>query len=164
MASPPFRVTLTNDQITPALAEAKAKLKDLRPLMRGIAGILEDEAQQAFDDEADPTTGAPWAPYRWQSDPTGHPDAYIHRPRPQGRGGETSPLLQVTGDLAKLYTEAGANFARIGSGEVQSALLMFGGTPDMPPGPRAVPGRPYLGLSPAGAQELLDLAERYLKP
>jgi phage gpG-like protein len=41
---------------------------------------------------------------------------------------------------------------------------MFGGTPDMPPGPAAVPGRPYLGLSPAGAQELLDLAERYLKP
>lgn len=160
--SPPFRVAITRDDITPALAAAKAKLGHLAPLMRSVAGVLDAEAQQAFQDEADPTTGAPWPEYLHADDPQGYPDAYIHRPRPRGRGGERSPKLQVSGDLAKLYSESGPDFALIGSGEPQSALLMYGGTPDMAPGPAAVPARPYMGLSDAGAAEILDLTAAYL--
>lgn len=49
-----------------------------------------------------------------------------------------------------------------GSNLVYAAIHQFGGTPDMKPGPRAVPARPFLGISPENENDLLAIIDNYL--
>lgn len=44
-----------------ALSQWASRIQDLSPVVREIAGVLEDAAQRAFRDEQDPVTGPPWA-------------------------------------------------------------------------------------------------------
>ena len=54
-------------------------------------------------------------------------------------------------------TEAG-----VGTNKPQAALLHFGGTEDMPPGPADVPARPWLYISEETSVEIEATAQEYL--
>jgi len=54
-------------------------------------------------------------------------------------------------------TEAG-----VSTNKPQAALLHFGGTPDMPPGPADVPARPWLYISEATQGEIDATLEAYV--
>lgn len=63
------------------------------------------------------------------------------------------------------YVDTGLGFALgagWGSNRVYAALHQFGGTPGMKPGPRAVPARPFLGISPENEEALLAIVDAYV--
>lgn len=144
-----FTIELADREAVDYLSRLQRRLGDPGPLMRDIAGVLEEEAQQAFASEADPESGAPWQPLGAD---------YVARPVERGgRGGDAHPILQREGDLARLTTAWGRDYALVGSGEPYAARHQLGDA-----GPGGMPARPYLGLSGGGAEEILDLAGAWL--
>lgn len=135
-----------------ALAE---RIDSLRPIMGPISEILVDEAQGAFSQQADPSTGAPWLPLA--------PSTIEDRER---HGYWPGSILQRQGRLAaSISGDFGDDFAAAGTNVVYAAVMHFGadrgefgatryGVP-VPWGDIA--GRPILGLSEAGGEEILDL-------
>lgn len=142
-----FTVTL-DDYASDSLRRLIGGLDDLSPLMRGIAGVIEDAAQQAFEDQADPDGGTPWVDLK---------------PATVKRRGEASPILQVRGDLARLTSDYGRRYAQVGSNEPYAAIHQFGGSDDMAPGPAGIPARPYLGLGDGDIDEIGDLVTDYIE-
>lgn len=130
---------------------------DMSPAMRDIAGILRDASEQAFEDEADPATGDPWAPLS---------PITVAR-----RGGEANPILQVSGDLARIQTDYGPDFAAAGSPEIYAAVQQlgasqgaFGKTKRGGPIPWGdIPARPFLGISEDDEEEILDAIKKHLE-
>jgi phage virion morphogenesis protein len=154
MAAPPVRVTIAQDTLTPYLQGLANP--DLTPLMADLVLQLDSEVQQAFADQADPLTGAPWEPL--------DPD-YVARPRAKGgRGGDATPILIRDANLSRPDPAHGADFAELIFGEVYAALHNFGPTAGMAPGPAAVVARRYLGLSKDGVKAIADIGAAYLLP
>ncbi|CDL79733.1 phage virion morphogenesis protein [Xenorhabdus cabanillasii] len=120
---------------------------DTTPITRAVAAVLASESEEAFANQADPVTGQPWSPLT---------------PRYQAKlaaRGHNGPMLQRTqGGLAlSLSTSYDATSAAIGSNKVYAAIHQWGGLPTMPPGPAAVPARPYMGLSAQGIADIVDI-------
>ncbi|NRN26743.1 phage virion morphogenesis protein [Photorhabdus heterorhabditis] len=121
--------------------------RDTTPITRAIAAVLASESEEAFAQEADPTTGNPWKPLTKK---------YKARLAKKGKTGRM--LQRSQGGLAmSLSTEYDAVSAAIGANKVYAAIHQWGGLPDMPPGPAAVPARPYMGLSAQGAADIIDI-------
>lgn len=138
-------------EIRRVLRQLAGALDDLSPAMRQIAGELADITERAFAAEADPATGDPWA--------------YLTAETWERRDleGHDGPILQVSGHLAtSLQSDYGRDYAAHGTNTIYAALHQFGGTPDMPPGPAAVPARPFLGLDPTAAEDILDILRAHL--
>ena len=55
-------VNIDDDQLVEGLAALARQGEDASPIMRGLAGIMRSAAQDAFDMECDPVTGAAWPP------------------------------------------------------------------------------------------------------
>lgn len=124
---------------------------DLTPVMKAIAGILADASEQAFADEADPTTGQSWQSLT---------DA--HKAKRQEKG-YTGGILQMTGQLAaSIQSDWGSDFAQVGSNKVYAAIHQHGGLPDMRPANAAIPARPVLGADDQDQAEIMDVLERHL--
>ncbi|WP_041977552.1 phage virion morphogenesis protein [Xenorhabdus nematophila] len=120
---------------------------DTTPITRAVAAVLASESEDAFANQADPTTGQPWSPLT---------------PRYQAKlaaRGYNGPLLQRTqGGLAlSLSTTYDAASAAIGSNKIYAPIHQWGGLPTMPPGPAAVPARPYMGLSAQGIADIVEI-------
>lgn len=154
-----FDVTVQSAEVAAALARARERLADLTPLMEDIGRALGNLTEDAIQAERSPF-GPAWRPLT--------PD-YVLRPRPHGRGGDASPMLQLTGGLAASITHGGdANTAWVRASKRYAAIHQFGGLPSMRPGPAAIPARPYLPIDPAGnlapaARDMvLDLVRAYL--
>ncbi|MDC9620132.1 phage virion morphogenesis protein [Xenorhabdus sp. XENO-7] len=120
---------------------------DTTPITRAVAAVLASESEDAFANQADPTTGQPWTPLT---------PRYQAKLAARGRNG---PLLQRTqGGLAlSLSTTYDAGSATIGSNKVYAAIHQWGGLPTMPPGSAAVPARPYMGLSAQGIADIVAI-------
>ncbi|ATG74433.1 hypothetical protein AN401_11685 [Zobellella denitrificans] len=134
-----------------AFAQLQALQRQGRDLMRPIAGVLADRAEDAFADEADPETGRPWTAL-----------SQAHRRRRQ-RQGYDGPLLQMKGLLAgSLSTEYGDNHAVAGSAMIYATIHQFGGKAGMAPGPAAVPARPFLGIGNEGERAIARIIKKAL--
>ena len=148
-------VTIRADsaEVQSALAGMRSRLGDLSPVMQQVAGVLADEAEQAFEDQRDPSTLTPWEKLAGSTIAT----------RTEAR---TWPgrILQVTGQLASSVSQDhGADFAVAGSNLVYAAIHQLGGAAGRG-GKSLIPARPFLGLSPDGEEEILDLIGSYLEP
>ncbi|OCG62235.1 phage virion morphogenesis protein [Gilliamella sp. Fer4-1] len=120
---------------------------DMTPITRGIAAVLASEADDAFQKEADPTTGRQWQ----QLTPN-----YAAKLTVKGLTGKM--LNRTMGGLAmSLTTDFDAVSAVIGSNKVYAAIHQLGGTSDMPAAPAAIPARPYMGLSQYGIRDIIDI-------
>nr|ELR5228508.1 phage virion morphogenesis protein [Providencia rettgeri] len=120
---------------------------DTTPITRGIAAVLASESEDAFDSETDPNTGKKWTPLS---------PRYQEKLDDSGRNGLM--LQRSQGGLAmSLTTTYDATRAAIGSNKVYAALHQWGGQPTMPAAPAAVPARPYMGLSPQGVADIVDI-------
>lgn len=157
---------------TAALDAAVSRLRELAadtsPLMRRCAGVLESEAEDAFDEQADPVTGSHWAPLAASTQLS------------RTLSGHAGKILQLTGSLAaSLSRDSGRDYAVVGTNKVYAAIHQFGGTtsahiirarykkalgiPGI--GPRksvrhpgsTIPARPFLGLGQEGADDILDI-------
>ncbi|WP_421238526.1 phage virion morphogenesis protein [Aeromonas enteropelogenes] len=145
-------ISFDTAQIQAAFARFRALGENPRPITRQIAGILADSTEQAFADEKDPQTGTPW------TDLTPKHKAYREK-----KGYWPGKMLQMQGALAmSMTTGYGPTKAWIGSPMVYAAIHQLGGTPDMPPGPAAIPARPYMGIDDVARKEILHVIQSAL--
>lgn len=133
------------------------RLDDLSAPMALIAAQLESAAERAFDEEADPATGEPWA---------GLSD--VTKARREKAGHWPGSILQVKGQLAaSIESDYGKDFAQVGSNKVYAPVMFFGaekgafgknkrGGP-IPWGD--IPARPFLGLNADDEAYILDILE-----
>ena len=129
--------------LDPVIARLNA-LGQPRRMAEGLAnigGLIENQTKARFDERRTPE-GEAWAPWS---------ETYAA----SRRKGQT--LLVASGAYRDSFAwDLTGDALRVGSNMVQAALLNFGGTDDMAPGPAAVPARPHLGLSAANIQEIED--------
>lgn len=120
---------------------------DPKVITRAVSAVLVSESEDAFAAQADPSTGTPWKALS---------DRYREKLEKRGHNG---PMLQRTqGGLAASLTPGyDATSASVGSNKVYAAIHQFGGLSSMPPGPAAVPARPYMGLSPQGISDIVSI-------
>ncbi|MEC7797340.1 MAG: phage virion morphogenesis protein [Pseudomonadota bacterium] len=109
--------------------------------LAGVGGLIENQTKARFDERTTPE-GEAWAPWS---------DAYAAT----RKKGQT--LLVASGAYRDSYAwDLTGDALRVGSNMVQAAILNFGGTDDMAPGPAAIPARQHLGLSDANVVEIED--------
>ena len=127
--------------------------EDLSPAMREIAGHLVDAAEGSLERQESPA-GAPWQPL-----------AEGTRAERRRKGyGAGRPILERSGDLIRsVVGEHDAGSAAAGTNLVYAAIHQFGGEAGMPPGPAAVPARPFLGVDDDTREEILDTIRGYLR-
>lgn len=146
MARNEFNFAIEVDQFSTWCDKITARGARLRPLMFEIAFELERTTKERFDDEAGPD-GVPWVDLR---------PSTLARKRAKTKLRERGNLFRT------IASDAGDDFAEVTEGMEYAAIHQFGGTPDMAPGPAAVPARPSLGVSVADTRFVLDAARRYL--
>lgn len=181
----PFIVSHNFDQAINLLQQLSSRYSDLSPAMQKIEGVLADETEQAFANQADPTTGAPW-PELSKNYLKQNPE------RAQGQ------MLQLSGQLAASVTTSSGDFwAQIGSNKEYAAIHNFGGdiqhqartqsvyfkqnkngsvgnrfvkkknsnfeqTANVGPYTVTMPARAYVGVSPQGDQDIIEILKGYL--
>ncbi|MGD9760375.1 MAG: phage virion morphogenesis protein [Comamonas sp.] len=133
------------------------RLDDLSAPMALIAAQMESAAERAFDEEADPATGEPWADL---SDVT--------KARREKAGHWPGSILQVKGQLAaSIESDYGKDFAQVGSNKVYAPVMFFGAEKgafgkNKRGGPIPwgnIPARPFLGLNADDEADILDILE-----
>ncbi|EJQ3200002.1 phage virion morphogenesis protein [Salmonella enterica] len=130
--------------------ELQAMGDDGKGLTRSVAASLLSSSEMAFEQEKNPETGQRWAdltePYKaWREE----------------HGFTPIKILTLRGKLAsELTTDYGDTYALIGSNEPYAAIHQWGGTPDMRPGPAAIPSRPYMGFDKVAEKEILSLIKK----
>lgn len=130
---------------TKPIEEALAKLtRPSAPLMGEIAGILVESADQAFEDEKDPTTGQPWVPLS---------EAYAELKTAKGY---SDKILQRDGHLAMIQSDSSETEAVAGSSLIYAAT-QFLGDPR-----RNIPARNALGIDSIAEEEILDAIHAHL--
>lgn len=121
---------------------------DRKDLLEQLAGVVESQTRKRISEEQESPAGEPWQAWSANYAATRH-------------GGQS--LLQGEGNLVDSITsEIEGDEALIGSNLVYFAIHNFGGTPDMAPGPAAIPARQSLGFSPDNLDEIEAVADRWL--
>lgn len=123
---------------------------DKRPLMDAIGFAVENQTRDRIANDKRTPAGKPWAPWS---------PGYA-RTRNSGQS-----LLQSEGDLLDTLTyvvDTDGAGVEIGSNRPYAAIQQFGGKSGMPPGPAAIPARPYLGLSEENKDDIRSLAAHWL--
>lgn len=158
MAAPPFTIELDTGPVLDLLHELRDKAGDLTDLMAALAGVLEADVQQNFENQADPVTGNAWPELD---------EDYVERPRTPkggGRSGNATPILVRDGNLSQPAMEFDATSAALVFPEVYAALHNFGGTDDMPPGPAAVPQRRFAAFHAGLLDDIEAQVRAYMAP
>lgn len=143
-------LTLEHPGLNPVLTMLNALASPRRQAegLANVGGLIENQTKGRFSQRVSPD-GEPWAPWS---------PAYA-----EGRKkGQT--LLVATGAYRDSYAwDLTGEELRVGSNMVQAAILNFGGTDDMAPGPAAIPARQHLGLSPADIREIEDVMADWIE-
>ena len=110
-----IEVNIDDDQLMDSLAALARQGEDASPIMRGLAGIMRSAAQDAFDMECDPVTGAAWPPLNETYKKQRYADRY------------TGKTLNRTGDMRRsLSVRYGRDFALVGVNAPYAAAHQFG--------------------------------------
>lgn len=159
-------VTLTQDEITRALAQIEAHLSDMTPLMQDIGDLLQNSTTERFGEGKDPDGNA-WAPKS---------QATIARQRKgEAKGANASidfrPLFGPSRRLSsEIHYQADAKSVEIGSSLIYAAVQQFGATKGQfgtmangAPVPWGdIPARPFLGISEDDKNGIIQTITEYL--
>jgi len=152
-----FRIEVDDEQVLAKLARAVADADDLTPLMGEIEGILVDATERAFEEQKDPSNGAPWAALS--------PVTKARRRDPNG------PILKDAGNLVgSVGGNHDATSATVGVAEkygithqLGAAKGEYGKTSRGAPIPWGdIPARPFLGFNEDDRREILDVVSQYI--
>lgn len=130
------------EQVAVKIRNLGREASDLTPLMRLIAGELDDIKETAFERESDPVTGRAW--------PELKPATVFARQR----RGKMGKKLQVTGRLVNsITTRVTSTTARIGTNVIYSRVhnAGFGN----------IPQRRFLGFSSTHVNRIKRLVEKH---
>lgn len=147
-------------EVRQELVRLSAAGANMSPAMRQIANHLQASAERSFKLQADPATGAPWAPLSQTT---------VARRKKKGKG--PTPILIQSGDLQQSLTaEHGKDYAIAGTGLIYAATHQFGakqgqfaskkGQP-IPWGD--IPARPFLGLRKQEHGQILASIRNHLR-
>lgn len=127
-----FRFDWDDREVRALLARALEKGTRLRPLMLEIGYGMVRSTLDRIEREVDPD-GNPWVELK--------PETLARK--------RTDKMLQERGYLRGgiAVTEAGNTFVELAADREYAAIQQHGGTPDMAPGPAAIPAREYMGFS-----------------
>jgi len=125
------------------------------PALKRVGTYVVGLSQQAFKDQADPTTHKGWAELR---------DVTLERRR--NRDNSSVKILRDNGHLFKSihHIITGKRTVAVGSDKVYSRMHQLGGTTSprsMIPGKR-IPARPFLGFDKQGGMEITAIVKRYI--
>lgn len=121
---------------------------DLNALGEQLGGLVESQTRRRITEEKAAPDGTPWAPWS---------DAYAAT----RHGGQS--LLEGDGDLTDSITsEVSDGRVETGSNLIYARIQNKGGTPDMPPGPAAIPAREFVGFSTDNLAEIQAEADAWL--
>jgi len=150
-----YRFEIKDKDVQKALDSALARFNDLTRLMEDIAGVLEDEAQSAFREQRSPK-GRGWARL-----------SEVTIALRQKSGHWPGQILQRSGRLAgSISSQVTPNSATVGTNVIYAAVQQFGAAKRQFKGVAPwgrIPGRPFLGLSDEGRDEIIELAEQYVQ-
>ena len=108
-------VNIDMSDLEVAMTRLREAAQDTTPIMRRCAGVLAGAAKDAFDDEADPVTGAKWQPLA----------ASTAAARPAK--GHAGKILQLTGSLASsLERDFGRTHDVVGTNHKYAAAHQHG--------------------------------------
>src|SRR5574344_2055867 len=143
-----IKVKLDNKEVQDALIKVAQKCENLKPLMKNIAGIMADSAEQNFANEGRPD--------KWQE------LAKSTIKRRTKTGHYPGKILQVEGQLASSITTYYDNeSAVIGSNLAYAAIHQLGGQAGKSK-KTTIPARPYLNLTESEFKQIIDEAKTYL--
>jgi phage virion morphogenesis protein len=136
-----IKITIDDRDVQKMLRELAGRVKDRRPLMQELAGIMKDAVDENFEAEGRPK----WKPSK----------------RAQKQGGKT---LQDTGSLAtSISSKYDNNSAQVGTNKKYAAIHHFGGKAGR--GKKVtIPARPFLKLTDSDLEEIKEAVKEYLKP
>jgi len=142
MAGAALEITIDDAELQAALKTLLAKLGNLQPFFADVGETMLNSTRERFRSQTAPD-GSPWAALS--------PRYAARKPRNRDK------ILTLRGDLRGMLTKfADAESLRVGSPLVYAATHQFG---------RAgahIPARPFLGLSDADRDALLDAITDYL--
>lgn len=139
-------ITTNANEVALDLRKLAVRSDQLAPLMKQIAGDLEDVTESAFEKEEDPVTGRKWEALK-------APTIQSRRRRNKWPGKK----LQVTGRLAASITSRFTQTkARIGTN------LKYAGTHQQGIRGRNIPQRRFIGLGPADLIKLRQTVQKFL--
>lgn len=111
-----IEVNLDSAEVDAALTRLVHAMNDTTPLMMGLAQVMAEASERAFETETDPITGARW--------PSLTPDYK----RQRTEAGHSGLMLQRTRNLhTSMHHEYGHLYARYGTNVTYAAIQCFGG-------------------------------------
>ena len=143
-----IEIRLEDKELQSYLDQLVERTSDLRPLMKNIAGILEDSVEEDFQQQGRP---------KWEGLAKSTIEQRVKKGYWPGK------ILQMRGELAASITSSyDENFAIVGTNKVYAAIHQFGGKADR--GKKAeVPARPYLMLEETDFIQIKNAINRHLK-
>lgn len=156
MSGVSIQVTAGSRQVRDAIAALVAAGRDLREPFDEIGASLLTSTQQRIQDEETPEGE------RWPELAESTQKRWIGKGSKRTQRGKDHMLRVKDLLYAAISYTASASELMLGTNKTQAALLQFGGTEDMPAGPRAVPARPYVGLSADDENEIGAILTDYL--
>lgn len=182
-----IKVEIDDQELRQALKGLEAAGKDLRPALQDIGALLVQSTKQRFGTST-AADGTPWAPnspatmIAWLrkksgkfegNKRTGNRDGYFYRKGDKkgklaAKGIATVMAKRVligdTTDLARqIFPVVGDDYVQIGSDRPYAAMQQFGGAKSKFPNLWGdIPARPFLGISDADKQSILDTIADHL--
>lgn len=145
----PIEIRIANEELQRVLNELVQKSSDLRPLMKNIAGILEDSVEENFEQEGKPD--------KWEEL---KPSTIKQRTQ---KGYYPGKILQMRGELAASITSKyDENSAIVGTNKVYAAIHQFGGEAGQNK-EAEIPERPYLKLGDSELNDIKNAVQKYLQ-
>lgn len=147
--SEPIEIRIDDAELQKNLQRLAERAENLRPLMKNIAGIMEDSVEENFKQEGRPD--------KWQKLAKSTIKQRTKKGHWPGR------ILQVRGELASSITSYYDSYsAVVGTNKVYAAIHQLGGNAGR--GKKVkIPARPYLKLTETAHKEIISSTSIYLK-
>ncbi|MBP3847289.1 phage virion morphogenesis protein [bacterium] len=149
MSDDPIEIEFDNQEVNNALLQLAKKGENLRPLMKNIAGIFANSAEENFKEQGRPD--------KWVDLAESTKKQRLKKRKWPGQ------ILQVEGMLASsVNTYYDNDSTVIGSNLPYAAIHQLGGKAGKNKFAN-IPARPYLNLTEDDYKEILSETEKYLK-
>ena len=149
MSDKPIKIKIDNNDVERKLLELAQKGKNLRPLMKNIAGIFASATEENFKNEGRPD--------KWTELSEATKKQRTKQKKWPGQ------ILQASGQLASsISTQYDDESAIIGSNLDYAAIHQLGGQAGKNKKVE-IPARPYLKLTDDNFNEILDATKNFLK-
>lgn len=161
-----MKIDVNVSSVLTAIKDTLDTIADQTEIWEDVGQEVLNSVQRNFDAEGRPEKWAPVARLTLLRKVGGVRKASTKRGHWTAKAKKTLHGNKILTDTSQLRNsinaEADSKSVTVGSNEDYAAIHQFGGLPDMPPGPAAVPARPYLLLQDADWATIADIIEEHL--